>query len=321
MKWNMFCLTLFLSILILMVSNARAQPYPSLFSKGDYSTSWIQTWENLNFGGIMGFRYEKDTLVHGVHYKKVISTRTSSTGRNFPGGLFREDTSKGWVWYRDVKMRNAYTPLDTMDRLAFRFDLQVGDTFDLNYATRGFPDSLCIVDSVRTINGLKHIYFKAPLFYGYQYGEPLTFIEGIGSNVGIVWKHGSSSPGYMTYPELYVSYLLCSYKNGYQTPYQNRRYDGDCEPELNLDALYTETEAQSAISFYPQPASNTVWIKNNGSHVIKRLQVFTLQGRLIQDLTGNNITQWEIRNLTAGVYFVKVYSGKGYLTSKRLILN
>src|SRR5690606_34309961 len=110
-------------------------------------------------------------------------------------------------------------------RLAFRFDLNVGDTFDISNHSLplSYPDSLNIVDSIQTINGLKYIYFKA-----HYKGEPVTIIEGIGSNISILWKHNSSGI-IMT-----EQYLLCTYKNGHKTPYINKKYTGKCELPDNI---------------------------------------------------------------------------------------
>lgn len=225
--------------LLLMHFRADSQPYQSLFSHGDFATTWTHSWINLNFGSIATSRYEKDTVVHGVAYKKVVLWPPSMSGQ-FPGGLFREDTMTGRVWYRDIKMTTPYSPLDTVERLAFRFDLQVGDTFDLSHTTGWFPDSLQIVDNVQFIDGLKYIYFSAQVF-----GEPLTFIEGVGGNLGIFWKYANMGEAQIF--DLCSTYLLCSYKNGEKTHYHNKKYDGDCYPDMHVEHL--NEQSPTAIAF------------------------------------------------------------------------
>src|SRR5690606_27009108 len=149
--------------------------------------------------------------------------------------------------------------------------------FDLSHTTRRFPDSLSIVDSVRTINGLKHIYFKAKV-YGRSTlsdGEPLTFIEGVGCNLGVLWKHGNSNPGTVTHAELFATYLLCSFKNGVKTDYHNREYNGDCDPRLQIAQPNTRSKAEPSIYLYPQPARGTVRIDNDSGQPISGIWVFT----------------------------------------------
>lgn len=299
-----------------------AQPYESLFSHGDYSTTWTHKWVNLGQDGITSSRYEKDTVVHGVTYKKVILSNPS-LNRPFAGGLFREDTTSGKVWYRDIKFSNPFASSDTAERLAFRFDLKVGDTFDLSHTTRRFPDSLSIVDSVRTINGLKHIYFKAKV-YGRSTlsdGEPLTFIEGVGCNLGVLWKHGNSNPGTVTHAELFATYLLCSFKNGVKTDYHNREYNGDCDPRLQIAQPNTRSKAEPSIYLYPQPARGTVRIDNDSGQPISGIWVFTPQGKLVYRCSGQDIKQLDLGDLPAGLYYMKLYAGKSCQAIRPLVIN
>src|SRR3546814_784425 len=171
---------LFLVLLFSICFSANSQPYQSIFSNnGD--TYWVFSWQNLSSSFQDTARVEKDTTVNGITYKKIMTGSPDL----YPGGLFRENTSTGEVWYRDLVVYRS--PDDTVERLAFQFSLQAGDTFDISNTLLDpgtYPDSFNVVDSVRTIDGLKYIYFKG--MYG---NEPFTIIEGIGSNVGIIWNH------------------------------------------------------------------------------------------------------------------------------------
>src|SRR5690606_4658322 len=115
---------------------------------------WSNIWGNTNDTAYI----EKDTVVNGIAYKKVITKSGTSV---YGGGLLREDVNSGYVWYRDLQP--TADPLDTTERIAFRFDLNVGDTFDISNRERqpgSYPLTDNIVDSVKIVNGLKHIYFR-----------------------------------------------------------------------------------------------------------------------------------------------------------------
>lgn len=314
MKRNMLRPAFLWICLLLMHFRADSQPYQSLFSHGDFTTTWTHFAFNLSQANFATSRYEKDTVVHGVAYKKVVLMTPVTDGLfgPFSGGLFREDTMTGRVWYRDVKMSTPLSPSDTVERLAFRFDLQVGDTFDLSHSSGGFPDSLQIVDSIRVIGGLKYIYFRAQVF-----GEPVAFIEGIGCNLGIFWKCENHA-GFFA---LWDTYLLCSYKNGEKTHYHNRKYDGNCQPYSHIEHLSDRTNAEPVIVLYPQPARGIIKISNGRSQPIKRIQIFTSQGRLVRSLTGDNITQLEAGDLSAGLYYIKLFSDRGYLTGRPMAID
>ena len=76
------------------------------------------------------------------------------------------------------------------DELIFDLNLNVGDEFLIKELSR-FP---LVVDSVYIENGLKHIRFDYPIYaHGNNCGErgcKFTFIEGIGSNMGLFPNNG-----------------------------------------------------------------------------------------------------------------------------------
>lgn len=156
---------------------------------------------------------------------------------------------------------------------------------------------------------------------GWIRGEPLTFIQGVGSNVGIFWKHASSTPGDITYPELFATYLLCSYKYGVKTYYHNELYDGNCNPKLQVRDFETGLGQESKIYLYPQPTRSMVRINNNTGRTISTIHVFTTQGKLVQRVSGDNLMQLDIGELLPGLYYIKLFSDKDYLARKPIIIN
>lgn len=300
-------------ILLCLSSSSFAQPYQSMFGSADSTTEWVFKWGNM-FGAANDTAYiEKDTIVNGISYKKIATTNNKYWGTYY-GGLLREDVNTGKVWYRDIKITSGF-PEDTVERLAFDFGLDVGDTFDVsNYDLQPgqYPDSFNVVDSVRYINGLKYIYFKGR-YYSHQggYDEPYTLIEGVGCNVGILWKHYAGTV-------MVGQYLLCSYKNGYQTSYRNKFYNGACNvPTGNVKEI---ADNQNRITLYPMPASGIVHIKNNTLEKINSAQIVSQTGQLVKEVASLEITSVEIEEIPAGYYYLKLHTGNGYIIVKPMVI-
>lgn len=306
-----------LVILLSLAQVAKAQPYQSMFANGDGETRWLIIWNNLWGWSTDTVVAEKDTMVNGFSYKKIAIEKLPNI---IDRGLMREDMNTGKVWYWDIA--------DSVERLAFDFSLDVGDTFDIshfvescnfNYRWHNYPDSFNVVDSVRYINDLKYIYFKGHYeFYmltnNGQYVlndyEPFTFIEGVGSNAGILWRQ--------PVPNLMAGqYLLCSYKSGQKTSFVNRFYNGQCFIPTDIETLQIEG---STITIYPNPSSGQVNIRNSTNDKINKIQIISQTGQLVKEVTFLEITSVEIEEIPAGYYYLKLYTGNGYVTVKPMVV-
>lgn len=291
-----------MSLCVAFSQTGSAQPYESIF--GDNSTEWVFRWSNLPGTYTDTAFIEKDTTVNGVAYKKVI-TRYG----NFKGGLLREDTDSGIVWYRDIE--HTIFPDDTVETIAFRYDLNVGDTFDISNVMLqkgSYHDSLNIVDSVKTIGGLKYIYFKGQYQSGQNFKEPFTIIEGIGSNIGIFWK-------YYAGVQMNAQYLLCSYKDGIKTSYINRYYNGKCQVFGNVNSINKDSD----ITIYPQPATNVLYIKNDSKEQIINAQLLNQVGQVLINYTSNTLTSISLSSVPSGMYILKLHSKSGYIYNFSII--
>lgn len=295
-------------ILLLVTTNlSNAQPYQSIFASGDGKTKWVFIWHNLSISVNDTAYIEKDTIVNGIAYKKIATIGQDYGGAG--GWLIRENTDSGHVWFRSIKLRDPQLD-DTTEQLAFRYDLNVGDTFDISnsqLSSGSYPDSFNVVDSIRYVGGLKYIYFKGK--YSYYNDEPFTIIEGIGSNMGILWKH--MSPTAMRF-----QYLLCSYKSGQKTSYINRHFNGACWIYSDIESV---DEKYQSINLYPQPAKRTVWIENKTDQKINRINVISQTGKLVKEVTAPVITSLEIEEIPAGFYYLMMYTATGYLTTKPMV--
>ncbi len=277
------------------------QPYQSIF--GNNSTEWRCKVKTDN--DLVDLRYciEKDTIVNNVLYKKLVGCNS-----DWAGGLLREEINTGIVWYRDVDI-SGYSPKDTFEMMVLNMNLKVGDSFNIYKVLKYYQiDTFALVDSVKYINGLKHIYLRAQ--YN-AYNEPYTMIEGIGSNLGIRWKQVQqwSLDGY--------PYLLCSYKDGQKTAYQNLYYKGDCTFS-NVETI----DAERNIVLYPQPATGIVSIYNSTNHKITKVEIINPMGALIKRHSSLTLIKGlEIEGIPAGYYFIKLFTSNGNTIVKSMIIN
>lgn len=303
MKW--IFLILFLSAFFYSLLST-AQPYQSIFASGDGETEWVYVWGD-EFGRHNDTVYvNDDTTVNGILYKKAYYSHYWQS----LWFLLREDVSTGTVWSKGIRYE-GHTD-DTVERVCIRMDLNVGDTFDISNIRLHpgtFPDSLKMVDSIRYINGLKHIYFKG---IG-AYNEPYTLIEGVGPNMGIFWKYAIKPPNAFSGG----FYLLCSYKNGQKTGYENKEYGGTCWQYTNTGKLIDVPV--NGIILYPQPATRAVNLNNKTRKEIIKVKIISQMGKQVKEITAPNITSLEIGELPAGYYYLQMYTTDGYLTTKPMI--
>ncbi len=295
------------AIFFLLPVLSIGQPFQSIFANGDGTTEWVYVWGD-EFGRHNDTIFvQKDTVVNGITYKKLVqSYYWQATGQ-----LLREDINTGTVWGKTLQYFGH--PDDTVERVIIRMDLNVGDTFDISNIRLHpgtYPDSFNVVDRIRYINGLKHIYFKG--IYA-TYNEPYTLIEGVGPNMAILWKYAIKpahawSGGF---------YLLCSYKNGQKTGYENKAYGGTCWQYTKLDK---PIDAQGdEITLYPLPARTVVNIESKTGQKIHKIQIINQTGKQIKEVTAPVITSLEIEELPAGYYYLKMCTTDGYLTTKSII--
>ncbi len=123
--------------------------------------------------------YAGDTLIDGFTYKRIEhEVLVTAGGCCFPPegmgmGFLREDVSARKVYWR--------SPWITSDTLLYNFNLNTGDTLDgyFGYCNQGWTvqsvDSILVGSSYR-----KRINFDTSETCG-----PFSFIEGVGSNIGL----------------------------------------------------------------------------------------------------------------------------------------
>lgn len=278
----------FFLIFIVTTGVASGQPYESMF--GSTSTMWIIKWYNLDFGGNDTIVVEKDTLAYGFNWKKIILTQPYGFFES--GALLREDTLIGKVWYRPLE------PGWDTTYLAFDFNLEEGDTFDLSSNYDTWLTSV-MVDSTDVTDTGKRIRFNSFI----EQGENITFIEGVGGNQGPIYKESSG---------LLQPYLLCAYKNGIQT-YANMSYEGNCNPPTAINLVSPKNE----VEVYPNPVEDVLHIKNLSELKFRKIEIFDSLGRKVSsDLYQPSVN---FDDLTPGLYYIRLITNKGQILTMSVI--
>lgn len=278
----------FFLIFIVTTGVASGQPYESMF--GSTSTMWIIKWYNLDFGGNDTIVVEKDTLAYGYNWKKII--KTNSYGFFESGALLREDTLIGKVWYRPLEHGGDTT------YLAFDFDLEEGDTFDLSSNYDPWLTSV-MVDSTDIADTGKRIRFNSFI----EQGENITFIEGVGGNQGPIYKESSG---------LLQPYLLCAYKDGVQT-YSNISYEGNCSPPTSINLI----DLAKGIEVYPNPVVDVLNIKNVSEIEFEKIEIYDALGRKVSSIFYKPTI--DFNDLMPGLYYIRLITIEGQFTSKPII--
>jgi hypothetical protein len=301
-----------LFLLVLFVSfSLNVFAYRSIF--GQSSTEWIIRYQSMLFTMENDtFFVSKDTMVDGHVWKKIVAKQS-----NGYKGMLREDTSSGKVWYKAVGWDSLHYS-DTVEMLAFDFSLKQGDSFDVYSVNYGcstilsLGDSTRIVDTVYYVNGVKHIQFVSAYDPGGFYEEPLVMIEGIGCNWGVVWKACNT---FMVSSH----YLLCSYKDGVQTFYNNKKFNGNCNGPTSVATI--ASSVGNEIEIYPQPANNFLYFKNKGKAKIAGVEFVDMRGVKfsVQGFTrkGNDITI-DISTFVSGIYTVWINLDDGNSIQERV---
>jgi hypothetical protein len=266
-----------LIIYYLFICNCCLGQYNPIF---DHNHSMIMTYKFSNLFGTTSdtLAFQKDTLIDEIIYMKF-------TDGFFMGNYyFREEASTGIVSY--------FSDADPTEKIIIDFSLELGDDFFVEgawLANSGYYQ----VDSVYYEEGRKHIQLNLPLYYAGD--EKLTFIEGIGTNIGLTYK---DSPSVNINP-----YLLCLWKDD-DLVYSNIYYDGQCS--INGGTII-KNEDVDYFNIYPNPAYEFISIeindKLNSDYFL--IEIINSKGeRVYFERKFKPYIKIYLSDLTAGLYIV-----------------
>lgn len=269
---------------LMMTGKTQAQEYLPMVQEGNEWHTLFQGMALDKYNYV--FSCSGDTLVDNVRYSKLILTRDESEPYLFT--LLREENGKVWALYF---LNNPE------EFLLYDFTANVGDNLVVgDFGTDYVVDSI----SIEHIGGLDRKKFW--LVTNDYLGNPQvreTWIEGIGSNLGMPW----SGWGVGVYD--FYSHLLCFHQDG-ELVWQNPDYDG---------CTYTaveEIQSDETVCVYPNPTNGIVNIE--GYEVIE-VKVYNAFGQLVKETKDNVL---DLSDQEASIYIIKVITPSGTI-SKQII--
>ena len=140
------------------------------------------------------YKIEGDTLVDGMSYKVMYTTRNENLTGWSVCGVIRETEDKQVLYRRDGS---------SYDEILYDFSMEVGDTIIMN-GSGFYPDWMFVVETNEIlINGEP----RKQIVLEYSWGDQEVWIEGIGSLYGIIDSGSLFLTGGSTN-------LLCYYEDG-----------------------------------------------------------------------------------------------------------
>lgn len=180
-------------------------------------------------------------------------------------GYIRQDSTNSKAWYRSIEEDNEYLIMD--------LNLNVGDTFDVNYIAYGSEEA--IVTRVDTFQNRKRVTLNYRYGGGFIY-DHISFIEGVGPNAFFLYQvENNFSP-----VDQLFGFLTCK-------KYRNGVLEFDYDPSDDDCILFTSTKSeikQSNISIYPNPTDESITIKISQELNSNKLtyKLFDQFGRIIK---------------------------------------
>ena len=265
----------------------KAQEYVPIAQKGN---EW-HTFEVAIHGIINNYDNwcSGDTLIGEVRYMKIMGTLNNGNPNLFT--VLREEDGKVWE-------RHLNTSVET---LLYDFTASVGDTLCF-----GHPGNCFVLDSISMvqIGGVD----RRKFWFGLEYddlGNPRTqetWVEGIGSDYGLLWS------GYWRIPDGWHC-LLCFHQY-WELVWQNPEYNTCIYP---YDAV--EESKDSEIAVYPNPAKETVVVEGI---FVSEVQIYNALGQKVKTVWGTN--EIDLSGLVEGVYLLRITNVDGRSFGARVVV-
>lgn len=236
------------------------------------------------------YKLEGDTLLDGVSYKLLYSTLYEDLSHFSYRAALREDP-EGRVYCRHSSSSD--------ETLLYDFSLQPNDSISID----GY-EYLVLEDIRDTIIG-DVSRKKFTFFYSDHIYEKEIWIEGIGSEYGLLNPGVLALSGEMTY-------LLCSYENE-ELVWQNTDFNTCFYTNWNYDLV--GEEYIDNIKVFPNPASDKVIIIGAP---VEETYVYNIFGQLVAVCKNNEIN---FENLTNGLYILHIKTNDSKSIKKSVIKN
>jgi len=271
-------LLLFLSI----CNDSFSQNYNSIF--GIENTNWKMPFCNLDIADVKEQMSEVETVINGLNYKKVGTVTPNGVFYDLNGfdtnGFTREDVSSGKAWF--MSTMETILGMDTLEFLVMDLSLNIGDTFMIHKPWNDVITS--IIDSVYFISGVKHVQTD---YHFWASSQPLTFIEGIGTNYGLSYMHDSFN----------MCRCLISINKDFDEVYSNN----NCFPPMVGNEHLME---DFKTSIFPNPVSTYLTVESN----LKSVQDYAIYSILGEKVMSGRISsnRIDISGLPSSSYILRI---------------
>ena len=189
----------FIALIALMMGGMtmKAQDYHHIVEDGKqwnvlFSYPWSPPEPQHKYTDI--YKIEGDTLVDGVSYKVMYTTRNGNLTGWSVCGVIRETEDKQVLYRRDGA---------SYDEILYDFSMEVGDTIIMN-GNGFYPDMMFVIETNEILVGGEP---RQQIVLEYPWGDQEIWIEGIGSLYGIIDSGSLFLMGGSTD-------LLCYYEGG-----------------------------------------------------------------------------------------------------------
>jgi len=235
----------------------------------------------------MTYKFYGDTIISNQTYKKVYKSEEEIPINWEYEGCIREEEQK--VWY--------FPQYGNEETLIYDFTLNIGDTVTILGWEPMVVDSISQIE----INGedRKQIYLS---IWG-QFIE--HWIEGIGSNFGILQSGTSLAVGWYTR-------FLCMSEDG-ELIYMNPNYSSCYLINTKIEEIH-----YSRIQVYPNPTKDKINIKNSENVKIESISIIDLNGHNLLEFE-NDINELDLSGFSKGIYLLKLIYGNEIIIKKIVI--
>ena len=286
-KMKLFIQHIAVSLILLITSGSisLAQNYSSIF--GLSITKWEMPFCNLDQAHVKEQISEMESMINGVSYKMVGTVYSGGVSYDLNGidanGFTREDVTTGKAWF--MSTIETMSGLDTVEYLIMDLSLSVNDIFLIYQPWNEVITS--IIDSVYYISGVKHVQTD---YHFWGSDEPLTFIEGVGTNYGLGYMHDSFN----------MCRCLISINKDLDEVYSN----SDCFPP---SVGYSPISDELQVSVFPNPANTHITIEGNFNEELE-YEIYSLLGKKVMQgiINGSGSTDIDITALKPNSYVLRI---------------
>jgi hypothetical protein len=287
-------------ILLLFVGLFNTTAFSQWYS--DNSIWYFNKQEQVSFQahGYTKYTIEKDTLINSISSRMVIVN-----GETYNGNILNTDTV--FVYENNNKV---YYWNNTEFKLMYDFNLNVGDTINIEIINNCDSVSPIIIDSVNIVNidgiDLRKQFIS---FTGYSSGDSIIsnyeILEFVGYEQNFIFAPSC------IYSEAFVYTGLRCFSNenfNYKSLWWQEHYDSIACDELINETYINEIDKSGIINIFPNPAKDNLQITINNTKSNKiTVFVYDIFGQEVSStLLFDNKATIDVSHLQSGVYFIKI---------------